>query len=511
MVPVAVPDVAVTSLAADVVSVARASPLASAVTNPGEIRPAVAVNVTGARGTLFPASSRTVATITINVPLLATESILRATVPPSPAPMTISTSSASASPDCALTIAVPVRLPAWKVVVTRPFSVRASRGSTDPSVVANVTTVPFWGAFPPSSRTMAVIWAVPFIGSDVVFTESVTIDPDGASKGTLSQAVETSGRTERARSAMMRDTSGTVKDNRRMKLGGQGELRLPGRYGGQGGYAMATLLVSMGLMTIFMSAALPAWSQMAQREKETEFLFRANQYALAIVRCQQGRKCGANAPAPSIDFLVEQRFLRKKYKDPLTGKDFVPVLINQAVPGAGQQAGAAGQRTGLPGQPNEPDEKSSLATAKSLATDTLRVSASSAGSSSSTPLTGVTSSSKGTALRLFKQQAVTYDQWAVTMNDLAWRFGGHSVGSRFVQVQQQPGQAPGAQPPGQGNPGGQRSGSPFGQPQGGSGGFGGPNQQGTPVLPPQPFGGQGSGQGQPPAAGSPFGSGKPPL
>jgi hypothetical protein len=279
-----------------------------------------------------------------------------------------------------------------------------------------------------------------------------------------------------------------------MVLGGQGER----------GYAMASLLVAMALMAVFMSVALPAWTQMAQREKEAEYLFRANQYALAIRRFQikTSQTAGQGQPAPSVDFLVEQRFLRKKYKDPITGKDFVPVLNNQALPpGGAQQAGQAGQQTGRPSQPGQPGEQSqqqqqsSLATAKTLATDTLRVSATTpGGSDSARPLTGVTSSSKGTALRLFKGQATTYDQWAVTVNDLGLRLGGSSIGARFANAggaggAQQPGQQP---QPGQGQnpfgPGGQQPQGGFGRPPGGGSGFGSPNQQGTPVFPQQPFG-----------------------
>lgn len=335
-----------------------------------------------------------------------------------------------------------------------------------------------------------------------------------------------------------------------MKLGGQGE----------GGYAMATLLVAMALMAIFMSAALPAWSQMAQREKEAEYLFRANQYAIAIKRFQtkMGGTAGMGTPAPSVDFLLEQRFLRKKFKDPLTGKDFVPVLNNQALPGGGQGGGsgalgplgpsgpsgafgmsgafgASGQAP-QPGQPNQPGQPgqqtrdtqqaqptSSLATAKSLATDTLRVSASGpGGSDSARPLTGVTSSSKATALRLFKGQATTYDQWAVTAQDVALHLGGTSIGTRFASQ----GVGPASQPGQGGQPGGQGT-NPFGQPQGtgtgsgfggaggfgapsgtGGSGFGQPSQQGTPVFPQQPFGGGQGGGTRPPGA-SPFGA-KPP-
>jgi type II secretory pathway pseudopilin PulG len=82
---------------------------------------------------------------------------------------------------------------------------------------------------------------------------------------------------------------------------------------------MVALLVALSVMGIMMGAALPAWHNLVLREKETELVFRGEQYARAIGLYQRRF---ANAPAPSIDFLVEQRFLRKKYKDPITNDDF---------------------------------------------------------------------------------------------------------------------------------------------------------------------------------------------
>ena len=82
---------------------------------------------------------------------------------------------------------------------------------------------------------------------------------------------------------------------------------------------MVALLVAMSVMAILMSAALPAYHTMARREKEAELVFRGEQYARAIGLWQQKF---ANQPAPSIDVLVEQRFLRKKYEDPITNDDF---------------------------------------------------------------------------------------------------------------------------------------------------------------------------------------------
>jgi hypothetical protein len=64
-----------------------------------------------------------------------------------------------------------------------------------------------------------------------------------------------------------------------------------------------------------------------QREKEAELVFRGEQYARAIGLYQ--RKLAGAFP-PSLDALVEQKFLRKRYKDPITGDDFEPVFANSA-------------------------------------------------------------------------------------------------------------------------------------------------------------------------------------
>jgi type II secretory pathway pseudopilin PulG len=105
---------------------------------------------------------------------------------------------------------------------------------------------------------------------------------------------------------------------------------------GQAGYAMAALLVGMTIMAIFLSMALPAWKTAAQREKESELIFRGGQYARAVALFQ--RKY-ANAFPPNIDVLLNEHFLRKKYKDPMTENgEFQMLFANQqasAQPGAG--------------------------------------------------------------------------------------------------------------------------------------------------------------------------------
>ena len=101
-----------------------------------------------------------------------------------------------------------------------------------------------------------------------------------------------------------------------MSLRGQ---QLPvSRLGGAGGYAMAALLVAMAVMAVLMSVALPVWRHEAQREKEEELVFRGNQYVRALGLYQRKTQ---TMPG-SVDLLVTGRFIRKKYKDPITNDDF---------------------------------------------------------------------------------------------------------------------------------------------------------------------------------------------
>lgn len=116
-----------------------------------------------------------------------------------------------------------------------------------------------------------------------------------------------------------------------MHLEGQA-ARSSGAVTGQGGFALAALLVAIGILSIMMLVALPTWRHQAQRDKELELIFRGEQYARAINLYRQKL---AGAFPPTLEALVEQKFLRRLYKDPITGEDFLPILANSA---AGAQA-----------------------------------------------------------------------------------------------------------------------------------------------------------------------------
>jgi type II secretory pathway pseudopilin PulG len=110
----------------------------------------------------------------------------------------------------------------------------------------------------------------------------------------------------------------------------------------EAGYAMAALLVTMAVMAVLMTVALPTWKQSVQREKEEELIFRGTQYARAIGAYQ--RKY-ANASPPTLDVLIEQHFLRKKYKDPMAlteDGDFALLYVANQLPTGGAQGAQSG-------------------------------------------------------------------------------------------------------------------------------------------------------------------------
>ena len=230
---------------------------------------------------------------------------------------------------------------------------------------------------------------------------------------------------------------------------------------------MAALLVALSIMAIMFTVVMPVWKQAAQREKEEELVFRGKQYIHAIGLFQ--RKF-ANAYPPNIDALVEQRFLRKKFKDPITNDDFVPLAVGQGVPGTalppGGQRGAAGSTAA--GGGTQPQTTTPQPRGRSGGPGGgPGISAGSTGQTAG-GISGVTSKSKDQSIRLYNGRG-HYNEWA------------------FVYVQQQ--QAAGAGAAGSGTPG------PVGQP-------GQPGQPGVPGQGPRSPGQRGPGTQAPVQRGS---------
>ena len=89
---------------------------------------------------------------------------------------------------------------------------------------------------------------------------------------------------------------------------------------GEEGFLLVAMIFAVAVILIFLAVAAPTVAKDLQREREVETVHRGNQYVRSIRLYY--RKFG-HYPT-SIDQLVESnniRFLRKKYVDPMTGKD----------------------------------------------------------------------------------------------------------------------------------------------------------------------------------------------
>ena len=108
---------------------------------------------------------------------------------------------------------------------------------------------------------------------------------------------------------------------------------------------MAGLLVAIGIMSILMSVAMPAWRTLAKREKEAELLFRGQQYMRAIDLYQ--RRFPGGYPT-DLELLVEERFLRRLYPDPMTGEPF-RLLTQGSAAAAAEMTAETDEAGGRPG------------------------------------------------------------------------------------------------------------------------------------------------------------------
>jgi type II secretory pathway pseudopilin PulG len=172
------------------------------------------------------------------------------------------------------------------------------------------------------------------------------------------------------------------------------------------GFAMAALLVAIALMGVMMSVAMPVWRQQNQREKESELIFRAGQYTRAI---ELFKRRYANAYPPNLDVLVQQKYLRKKYKDPITGGDFrlLSPLEMQATPAVSKTPGL-----GTGGAGSQPAQ---IPTPRLPGRDPATVKEGGTGQ-----IAGVASRSTAKSIRIYKNRQ-QYNLWIVTAEDVFLR------------------------------------------------------------------------------------------
>ena len=117
---------------------------------------------------------------------------------------------------------------------------------------------------------------------------------------------------------------------------------------------MAALLVVLAVMSLMLSMALPVWHHAARREREAELIFRGEQYARAIMLYQRQTP---GAYPPDVETLVDGRFLRRAYRDPMTADgEFRLILQSELnrISGPGASGGPADDSSGEAGGERPP-------------------------------------------------------------------------------------------------------------------------------------------------------------
>ncbi len=109
------------------------------------------------------------------------------------------------------------------------------------------------------------------------------------------------------------------------------------------GFILVALLIGIAVASVWMAALLPAWRQQVIRGRETELIFRGEQYARAIWLYRQ--KMNGALPT-NLDDLVDQHVLRHKWKDPITNDEFLPKVSCLVLPTGGGPGGGGS----LPGR-----------------------------------------------------------------------------------------------------------------------------------------------------------------
>ncbi len=177
------------------------------------------------------------------------------------------------------------------------------------------------------------------------------------------------------------------------------------------GYAMAGMLAAIAIMSLALGVILPNWTTSATREKEAELIFRGGQYARAIRL--YGARFG-NAYPPDIDTLVQGRFLRRAYADPMMEDgefDLVRLSALQGAPGA--TAGISLRQQGRAGSTET--GRTSFQTATAGLND------------ESEPIVGVRSRNTGASMREVNGLS-SYAEWVFTPT-AAGVLGGHTFPS----------------------------------------------------------------------------------
>jgi type II secretory pathway pseudopilin PulG len=208
----------------------------------------------------------------------------------------------------------------------------------------------------------------------------------------------------------------------------------------EAGFVLLAVLILLALLILGLSMAIPKVTTEIQRDKELELFHRGSDYARSIRHYY--KKFGRYpATMDQLENTNEIRFLRKRYKDPITGKDDWRLIhFGEALVPPTGLFGQPLQDVGTPGRQSiyahpPKDENSDSDTNGTTGTNPSGDSTNSGNSTNSSnstnpgpanpngttgnqpgadlgggPIVGVASSSEKASIRLFRQQA-HYNQW----------------------------------------------------------------------------------------------------
>jgi type II secretory pathway pseudopilin PulG len=260
----------------------------------------------------------------------------------------------------------------------------------------------------------------------------------------------------------------------------------------QRGYILLTLMLFVAFLGIAALAIVPTVAFQTRRDREEEMIHRGVQYSRAVRRYY--KKFGRYPTRlEDLENTNNQRYLRKRYKDPITGKDFKLLHVGEVQMGMGSaiagatQVSAMGTLNGQPSLNAQPPTKDKSDNATS--DDAKTGDASSTDKSQPQPLAqatgptgqnpqvfggsailGVTSTSKDKSIREFNKKK-HYNEWQFVYDPSTDR------GGLLTMPNQQSLQGGGLSQTG-----------PAGQQQQVFGGFGGPQQQNSSFGQPSQFG-----------------------
>jgi type II secretory pathway pseudopilin PulG len=171
----------------------------------------------------------------------------------------------------------------------------------------------------------------------------------------------------------------------------------------EAGYTLIAVMAGVTLMLLTMAVGVPFWRHVVRDDREQELIFRGERIALAIERYQ---KRHANAPPASLEVLVEMKFLRKLYTDPMTESGEWRLIRQGEAIGPIRPPGAEGEAAPTPDPRTRPPRASRQRASGQRAS---RSRASQEGGVSG-GIVGVASRSEESGLRLVNGRE-RYDEW----------------------------------------------------------------------------------------------------